>query len=327
MIFQMKTDSLQRYYMLLGVLFLALASKSAAYSADRTQILSDSTASDTVSITCPMLQTKLSSEKKIEGVKQIPTISEDHAAHSAHEPSFFGYAAMELNYGYYFHRQHPVQWDVPHITLGGTLHIKNGWSIVAEIEYERFYEDGTWQNDFASNQATNLFYINKKLSTSLDIRLGILPIPIGLVNRTACLFTIYDPISESAILPMTWHDAGIALQGHWGRWNGFAGLYATGKLPLKRSRITGGILRTEYASDPLTIGGAIYLGNPHEGMYSVDFEPENTIHSECLYALDATYESGGWRMAGSIISSSVQHRQTLGLEVGYDLFSLRNSCH
>ena len=67
-----------------------------------------------------------------------------------------------MNYGHRNYKQHPVIWDFPHITVGGSVKIGKGWSVDGEFEYERFRTDGKWDDDFGSDYNTNLLAVTKQ---------------------------------------------------------------------------------------------------------------------------------------------------------------------
>lgn len=124
-----------------------------------------------------------------------------------------GYLMTEANYGHRHGKPHPTLTDFPHIIIGGTAQMGRGWSVVAELEYERFHSDGCWNNRFCDNYTTNKLYINKQWSEAANVKAGIIDVPVGTTNSGGPALTIYDPLDESTLMPMTWHEGGIAFWG------------------------------------------------------------------------------------------------------------------
>ena len=241
-------------------------------------------------------------------------------------PTFSGYVNAEVNYGHRNYKQHPVIWDFPHITVGGSVKIGKGWSVDGEFEYERFRTDGKWDDDFGSDYNTNLLAVTKQFGlgqgSSLSVQAGIVPVPLGITNTGGSALTIYDPVSESEIMPMTWHDGGLVVVGQTGNWKFTTGLYVYGKAPLKDSRMAGAAARVDYHWPVgLNVGASCFYGNTYVRQLSREIEiPEGKRH-EFYSVLDFDYASNGFTIDGSAIYSQAHNKNSYGVEAGYDVLS------
>lgn len=61
---------------------------------------------------------------------------------------FEGEVSFETNYGHNYYGEDRTVFDFPHIEASGSMRLGKGWSLSAEFEYERFYEDGVWCSSF-----------------------------------------------------------------------------------------------------------------------------------------------------------------------------------
>ncbi len=178
-----------------------------------------------------------------------------------------GYVMTEMNYGHRHGQEHPTLTDFPHILANATLTLGKGWSAVAEVEYERFHSEGAWGNNFDDNYTTNKLYINKQWSEALNVKAGIIDIPVGTTNAGGPALTIYDPLSESTLMPMTWHEGGIALWGRTGIVHFELGTYVYPTTPLKHSRLLGAATRVGIEPiNGLDLSLSGFYGSAKEGM-------------------------------------------------------------
>lgn len=237
--------------------------------------------------------------------------------------SFAGNAYMEANFGRKCHSDARTKWDIPHIGASAELTLRRGWSVEAEIEYERLYENAYWENDFHNNFTTNKLNVNKEWSKEWNVRAGIIPVPVGITNSEGPALTIYDPESEAAMIPMTWHDGGIILWGNAGKWDYSVGQMVYASFPLSKARYLGTSARAGYAPwDGFHTAASAYWGTAREGMIryaSPSFMEGNTIF---FLSLEATYEAKGWTAGTSAIYSGDADARSFGGEIGYDLMTL-----
>ena len=225
----------------------------------------------------------------------------------------------EVNYGREHGDEDAALVDFPHLLLCCEAELGRGWSVVAELEYERFYEDGQWGNDFRANYTTNKLYLNKCWNRALNVKAGIVDIPVGTTNAGGPALTIYDPLSESKLMPMTWHEGGMAVWGSMGRWHYEAGGYFYLTAPLRRSTMLGGAMRVGVQPiDGLDVSASCFVGSSKEGMvqrqnpYLASFE--HVYHA----AVDFSYLAHGWTVDGQMIACSAHGNKSAGIEAGYD---------
>lgn len=236
--------------------------------------------------------------------------------------SFDGEIYTEVNYGHKRFSENSKKWDFPHFIVSGELKL-GSWSLVAELEYERFFDDGEWQDSFKDCFFKNKLYINKRFSEALQVKAGIIDVPVGLTNNGGPALTIYDPEAESIMLPLTWHEHGIAVWGSSGRWS----YYLSGLLhmdaPLKRSKALGVAARVDYTADMgLRIGISGYKGTASAGTVCYS-RPEFIGTNGLTYAsMDFDYQDKGWTVDGSYTFSSDSHAMSYGIEAGFDIMSL-----
>lgn len=233
-----------------------------------------------------------------------------------------GSANTEVNYGYEAGKAEPTMWDFPHITLSAEAVLGRGWSVTAEVEYERFYTAGAWGNSFRDNFATNKLYLNKLFSPAIQVKAGIVEVPVGVTNSGGPALTIYDPESEVLLMPMTWHEGGLTLWGERGRWSYSLAALAYAATPLRRSRLLGGAARVAYSPvQDLSLALSSYWGTASRGsarLYAPDFVGTDGI----LYAaLDGSYEANGWTVSGSAVWSSDARAHSVGMEAGYNVLA------
>lgn len=231
-----------------------------------------------------------------------------------------GFVMTEVNHGYRHENEHPSVVDFPHIQGSATLSIGRGWTVVAEVEYERLRYDGEWDNNFRGNYTTNKLYVSKHYSEELNFKAGIIDIPVGTTNSGGPALTIYDPLSESTLMPMTWHEGGAALWGRHGITHYEVGGYVYSALPLKRSRLLGFATRLGIEPlDGLDLSASFFYGSNREGM--VQRWNPNLVEYDHLYhaAFDFAYLAHGWTIDGQMLASNAHGYKAAGIEVGYDI--------
>lgn len=231
-----------------------------------------------------------------------------------------GYLMTEVNYGHRHGLEHPTVTDFPHIIIGGTVQLGKGWSVVAELEYERFRMDGQWANNFRNNYTTNKLYINKQWSEAVNVKAGIIDVPVGTTNSGGPALTIYDPLDESTLMPMTWHEGGMAFWGQTKRFHYQAGGYIYTASPLKASRLLGLAVRGGITPvEGLDMSLSYFYGSSKEGMVQ-RFNP-NLATFRHLYhaAFDFVYQNGCWTIDGQYLMSDTYHNKAAGIEAGYDV--------
>lgn len=123
--------------------------------------------------------------------------------------------------------------DLPHVVFWAGYDFGRGWSLGTEIEFEHGgagaayeienEETGEYETEIEKGGEVNLeqFWIEKKWSKSIALRMGHLVIPVGLTNYMHMpneFFTVLRPEEETTMIPSTWHETGISLRGRLGKW-------------------------------------------------------------------------------------------------------------
>lgn len=251
------------------------------------------------------------------------------AAHSADDNDddagrFYGDVYTEVNYGHNFSGSDRNRWDFPHVVISAGLGLGRGWTISAELEYERMHEDGRWCNDHWDNFATNKLYADKQWSDALALKMGIVDVPLGITNAGGPALTIYDPLSEAALMPMTWHDAGVVLHGGTvdGRIDYSLSALVGADLPLDDSRAVGVAATLGWMpAEGLRLGAGGFYGGTEKGMLRY-CGPDFVSDTRLAYGVaDICYDNSGWLISGSFIYCTDSDARSVGIEAGCDVFS------
>lgn len=231
---------------------------------------------------------------------------------------FAGSANMEVRFGPNCMGNEQATLSCPHIIIGGRLSLLNGWSVTSQFEYEHSYDNHEWGNDFNSEFCTNMLYVTKNFSDALNVKVGILDIPVGKTNSGGPALTIDDPDNEADIMPMMWHETGISLFGSYKK---FAySLTATSYL--NTFEMLGVAARTDYRfGDSLRVGLSGYIGKKCHGM--IGREMSDKYSSSCMkyFTMDMDYSVNGFMLDCSMVYCSGGNCKSIGCEFGYDLMS------
>ena len=235
-------------------------------------------------------------------------------------PLLEGTAYTEVNVGHRHHQEHPVLWDFPHIILEGQLNLKRGWMVNVALEYERKREDGSWGNNFRDNYTTNELSVTKMWRSGHSLSMGIVPVPVGVTNSGGAALTIYDPVSEAALLPMTWHETGVTFGRQWGRVAYKVAALAYLDAPLKRSRMLGGAARVCYTpAEGIALATSGYWGASTKGMIGFSRFDYMDSRRTFLASVDYNLERAGFIADGSFIYASNHDARSFGSELGYNV--------
>lgn len=154
----------------------------------------------------------------------------------------------EATYSYNFYSDNPYRYlypdrykdtdghgrfDLPHVVVMMGYDFGRGWTMGTEIEFEH---GGTEVSiEVEGDEAIEVeheverggevfleqFWLNKEFLPALQMRAGMLIVPVGLTNGHHLpteFFTVFRPEGENTILPCTWHQIGISLWGRAGAW-------------------------------------------------------------------------------------------------------------
>ena len=124
------------------------------------------------------------------------------------------------------------RFDIPHAVIYLGYDFGKGWTLGSEIEFEHggagssieyeAEEAIEMENEMERGGEVELeqFWIQKSFGRFLNVRAGHIVVPFGLTNayhEPLNFFTVYRPEGERTILPSTWHQTGISLWGHLGK--------------------------------------------------------------------------------------------------------------
>ncbi len=192
-----------------------------------------------------------------------------------------------------FAGQHHGRVDLPHVVVYLGYDFGKGWSMGTEIEFEHGGvetavemeddEGGEYETEVerGGEVALEQFWLQKSFMPQLNLRVGHIVVPVGSTNRAHMpveFFGVYRPEGDAKIIPCTWHETGISLWGHAGRWRyealimpgldsdrfGREGWVATGggsPYEFKIANTVAGAARVDYRVDGLRVGVSGYAGN------------------------------------------------------------------
>lgn len=125
------------------------------------------------------------------------------------------------------------RFDIPHAVIFIGYDFGKGWSMSSEIEFEHGgtesavefenEEGGEYESEVerGGEVALEQFYIQKSFMSQLNLRAGMMVVPVGQTNSHHMpteFFGVYRPEGENTIMPCTWHEIGITLWGKAGDW-------------------------------------------------------------------------------------------------------------
>lgn len=125
------------------------------------------------------------------------------------------------------------RFDLSHVVIFLGYDFGYGWNMSSEIEFEHGgtesaveienEEGGEYESEIerGGEVALEQFWIQKSFMPQLNVRAGMLVVPIGGTNAYHMpneFFGVYRPEGENTIMPCTWHEVGVSLWGHAGAW-------------------------------------------------------------------------------------------------------------
>ena len=225
----------------------------------------------------------------------------------------------EANYGYNFFGKQRNIYDFPHVVLDVSLHLGKGWHLSTEQEFEYLSENGDWPKHFSQEHSTNWAYVKKEFSPNFGVMAGVLNIPVGLTSSYyGTGLTVYDPLSESRVLPMKWHETAVAVTGEIGYFEYWLGYLGHVNLDMKDNESMGWAARINWRpNDAFRLGVAGFVG--HGASLSKLTEDGFGIGRACCnYAdIDYNYDKGKWITSGQVVYQSENDDVAIGAEVGY----------
>lgn len=271
--------------------------------------------------------------------------------------------------------------DLERLVLEGRYQLNDRFAIQAEIEFEhggtgstmefeRLEEFGEFEFEVEKGGEIILeeLFLEYAISPQMGIKVGEIPVPVGLINkrhRPRHYYTVERSESESAMIPVAWHELGIELFGTKGPFaykaQVISGLDSTGFS--SANWIRGGFqTRFEQKNvDNLALAGRLdyhlmygvqlgasaYFGNSTDNRPKADLEDDGYV---TIFGLDGIYERAPWTVRGSLLWGHLSNSEAISaanrrlpnalgvartpvaeratawnMEVGYDLFSLFKS--
>lgn len=228
--------------------------------------------------------------------------------------NFFGYG--ELSYTRPRHDAASTTATAGRGVLGFGYRFNDTTRMAAELEVENAVASSTDQGEVAFEQ----LYVERDLNASLSAKLGLFLLPVGILNEShepTRYFGVFRNQVETAIIPTTWRELGVGLQGTTAngfRWNtglvtGFnltkwdptstegresplGSIHQEGQLALARS--LAGYGAVNYNGIPgFNVGGSVYHGGA--GQHQPDFAGGSA--SVTLAEVHTRWQPGRWDLS------------------------------
>lgn len=126
-------------------------------------------------------------------------------------PNFFGYG--EMTYARPRENFSETQADLARFVLGTGYKFDDKTRFVSELELEHGVASSEDPGEIEVEQA----YIERDLTTGVFARAGLILIPSGMLNENhepTRYYGVFRNFVETAIIPTTWREGGVALQGN-----------------------------------------------------------------------------------------------------------------
>jgi hypothetical protein len=262
----------------------------------------------------------------------VPTAAAAPAVAAASAgPTLFGYG--ELNYTRPSDAPVEATADLARFVIGVGYAFDERTHLNSEIELEHAVSSADDRGEIEIEQA----YIDRTLGHGLTARAGLMLMPVGLLNENHEPTRFYGAVRnhvETAIIPTTWREGGVALQGDTAgglRWN--VGL-TTGfdlskwdptssegtesplgsihqELSLARAHDLSGFVALDYLGVPgLRLGGSLFSGGAGQGQPLFDQSRVTLWEAHARWTpgnadLSALYARGGISGTGAINTTLV----------------------
>jgi hypothetical protein len=222
-------------------------------------------------------------------------------------PTLSGYMEMHVNKV----QDLPTEADLHRFVLMVGHRFSDRLKFWSEVEVEHAFVEGAEESgEVAIEQA----YIDLGVSRRLNVRAGMVLIPVGIINERhepPTFHGVERTFVDTVIVPTTWRDVGAGVFGDLGRGFSFKtyivpGLDATGftaedgiadgrqqggHADMSDPAVTG---RLEFRSHGLTAGGSFWYGGSGFGLVRLDIETP----SVGVGSIDARYRRGRHEVRG-----------------------------
>lgn len=156
---------------------------------------------------------QLKAQQATQAAAQAPTQATTPAAvaSSSAPLSFFGYG--ELNYSRPRDDAAQTSADLARFVLGVGYQFDEHTHLVSELELEHAVSSASDPGEIEVEQA----YIDHELAAGIYAKAGLFLIPSGLLNENhepTRYYGVFRNFVETAIIPTTWREGGLAIQGN-----------------------------------------------------------------------------------------------------------------
>ncbi len=144
-------------------------------------------------------------------VQTTNTSSNIASSESSAPLSFFGYG--ELNYSRPRDNSADTTADLARFVLGVGYRFDDRTRFVSELELEHAVASSDDPGEIEVEQA----YIERELTDNIYTKAGLFLIPMGLLNENhepTRYYGVFRNFVETAIIPTTWREGGVAIQGN-----------------------------------------------------------------------------------------------------------------
>ncbi len=223
--------------------------------------------------------------------------------------------------------------DIPHAVFFVGYNFGKGWSFGSEIEFEHGgveaaveleqEENGEYEQEIerGGEVALEQFWINKRWSNKINLKMGHMVIPVGQLNKYHMpneYFGVFRPEGEATIIPSTWHETGLSLWGRVGDWS-YEAMFVAG-LDAERFDSWGwiasasgspyeftiantyaGALRIDnHSIDNLTLSVSAYLGNSASNSLKDKYD-DSVKGLVTLLSFDGVYRSENFAAKANVL--------------------------
>jgi hypothetical protein len=246
-------------------------------------------------------------------------------------PTFFGYG--ELNYTRANDAPAEATADLARFVIGVGYAFDERTHLNSEIELEHAVSSASDSGEIEIEQA----YIDRALGHGLTARAGLMLMPVGLLNENHEPTRFYGAVRnhvETAIIPTTWREGGVALEGatangwRWdvglttgvdlAKWDATSGEGAESplgsihqELSLARAHDLSGFVALNYTGVPgLRLGGSAFSGGAGQGQPGFDHSRVTLWEAHARWTpgnadLSALYARGGISGTAAINSTLI----------------------
>jgi hypothetical protein len=230
-----------------------------------------------------------------------------------------------------------VRTDVERIILVPSYDFGDGYSFVAEIEFEHggtgstieFEKEEAGEFEVEVEKGGEIVLEQAHLlierSPAFNWRIGEIMVPFSMVNshhQPSQYFTLERSLAETDLIPAVWHETGIELFGEVGQLkyqaqlitgldsSGFSGPFFVrngrqGKLEFDNADNLGLVGRLDYTFAPgVLLGGSVYVGD------TADNRPRKNLDTSAnvaLFELHGRYETGPLTLRSEYLQGTIEN--------------------